>query len=973
MPIDPSTRHRGTPGGFTLPVVLVVVAALLILAVGILLLAGIERGTARSFADRQRAELAARAGLEDLRSLLNREAANDDFMVLSATLASPVTADRVAAPQLFLARGTARGDGYSYRYVPLFSTSALPPDSPQLAPPAVEPLVGTAQNERIDFATLPHIDKARAAWLPIENENGRVAARYAYWVEDLQSRVDPAIAGNASGGVGIHARAGWPFPAPGLNPADEADSEPSLSQVALYAIDPAASCEAQGDLGKTLVANRGLLVSPGSLLAAAGIAPPLSRLGTGRLAAPRARAVEEGLAANLRAYDEQPLVPFAEGVAPAAAGKPKLNLNKLLASGGAAAVDEMAGFIHTALPDFVSRKGGFPDDYLKTLAANALDYADGDSAPTTDGATYRGVDAYPLVSEFLMRFRWDNVLTEGGRKYVVLKVATYAELWNMTDQPVSGSAEMTHDTRYSFKSGASPDEISLADLTAATPVLTSSGGCHWFPPVGVSLHPGEFRVIKFGELTYKLDVGSPAFVVPSPLTLKNEKYGVSGAGYQLKWNGRLVDRARGGVHRNDSSLRFPAGDRQAVRATNPATSYKAGSFFNPFMENMGDLRMSFYLQAPQEAVAYPVNFSPNRRNVRYEIYRDDGASKRKVQGRVMPSEWPDGGHNPTCESTAGLLETNTQLDPDDVKFALPASSALREPPVDEAPVRLSGKSRFYSATELGRVHDPVMWNVAPPAGANLAWGDIEPDTAPAREYGGGNTLRIGRPEHPRFDLAARPGMEAYHLLDLFHTGRSRATAAALREGPLVRIHGQLNVNTASRDALRTLVVGPLTMDPKMARRTSEDHVVTGLMAPPVKLFKMSPADINAEAERIADAVILTRKTTPFASPASLAEVRDSSGSLVFGNKSLVPDGSTVDRTDSAAEEVFARIYEASTVRSRNYRIWVVGQAVTSGASPEVLSEVRRVFTVFADPGARASDGRIDPLKFRLTILHENDF
>ena len=38
-----------------------------------------------------------RAGLEDLRSLLNREAANDDFMVLSATLASPVTADRVAA------------------------------------------------------------------------------------------------------------------------------------------------------------------------------------------------------------------------------------------------------------------------------------------------------------------------------------------------------------------------------------------------------------------------------------------------------------------------------------------------------------------------------------------------------------------------------------------------------------------------------------------------------------------------------------------------------------------------------------------------------------------------------------------------------------------------------------------------------------------------------------------------------------
>ncbi|MGL5019640.1 MAG: hypothetical protein ACRDBP_16010, partial [Luteolibacter sp.] len=78
MRIDPSTSHRPVEGGFTLPVILVVVGALLILAVGVLLVAGIERGTARSFADRQRAELAARAALEEIRSLLTHEAANDD-------------------------------------------------------------------------------------------------------------------------------------------------------------------------------------------------------------------------------------------------------------------------------------------------------------------------------------------------------------------------------------------------------------------------------------------------------------------------------------------------------------------------------------------------------------------------------------------------------------------------------------------------------------------------------------------------------------------------------------------------------------------------------------------------------------------------------------------------------------------------------------------------------------------------------
>ena len=75
--------------------------------------------------------------------------------------------------------------------------------------------------------------------------------------------------------------------------------------------------------------------------------------------------------------------------------------------------------------------------------------------------------------------------------------------------------------------------------------------------------------------------------------------------------------------------------------------------------------------------------------------------------------------------------------------------------------------------------------------------------------------------------------------------------------------------------------------------------------------------------------------------------------------------------------MFGRVYEASTVRSRNFRLWVVGQAVTpttsSTVAPQVLAESRKVFTVFADPGERESDGSIDPTKFRVKVLHENDF
>jgi hypothetical protein len=82
-------------------------------------------------------------------------------------------------------------------------------------------------------------------------------------------------------------------------------------------------------------------------------------------------------------------------------------------------------------------------------------------------------------------------------------------------------------------------------------------------------------------------------------------------------------------------------------------------------------------------------------------------------------------------------------------------------------------------------------------------------------------------------------------------------------------------------------------------------------------------------------------------------------------------------TDAAAEEVFARVYDASTFRSRNFRVWVVGQAISpttsTTATPIVLAEVRKVFSVFADPGERNPDGTISPANSKLRIIHENDF
>jgi len=121
-------------------------------------------------------------------------------------------------------------------------------------------------------------------------------------------------------------------------------------------------------------------------------------------------------------------------------GEPRLNLNGLLGLTRSTAIDDISKHIGDAYPDFETRrKGGFPEDYLKTLAANMMDYADEDSNSSQEDEIYRGIENAPLVSEFLIRYTWEDILTENDRKYVVLVGELYLEMWNPTNIPVHGS------------------------------------------------------------------------------------------------------------------------------------------------------------------------------------------------------------------------------------------------------------------------------------------------------------------------------------------------------------------------------------------------------------------------------------------------------------------------------------------------------------------------------------------------------
>lgn len=999
---------RSAPTGFTLPAILVVVSALLILAVGVLLVTGIERNTSRAFSDRERAALAARAALEDVRGILTTETANDDFVVLQST---PVSPGSQPASQLFIGRGSDKaGNGvYTYRYIPLFSTTTRPIDAP-LAAPEVEPLVG-GSHQRIDFTTLPYLDKARAAWLPIQDATGRTVARYAYWVEDLQSRVDPAVAGNDQGPGGTHARVAWPFPAPGLNDQPETADESTLNQIALFTLDPAATSADQKELGKNLLKNRKLLISPDSQLAAAGILPPLKRLTTasadgnpGDLVDPKARAVERGLATGIRPYLERSLVPYATGIDPTVVGKPKLNLNKLLTDPRASAVDEMAAFIKKALPKFEERKGGFPDDYLKTLAANALDYADEDDMPTLSNGVYRGIDSYPLTTELVIKVDYRNLTILNGRQSLNFIITLFAELHNPTDVDVSGDARLSFEVALKVSpigtGTGSPafDSPALLDQSNySTHNLDKIAGAYWSKPRPVTLRPNEYKCYKFAEVTYRVDQGTVAdnpISSVTPFSLLENK-GESGS--SLMWNDAVVERQQGlvrqqgfiyGVTNDKKTGGYLVGTPDILsKAHLPALLYQKPSS-SDFYGNTGDPRISHYLNrlndSPLDESAYPQNASPNRRALRLGIYKDDAATKPKVYARMLPSEWPDGGHDSPVGTWSPGKSDATEITDSRFNFAYAADSK------HYAIQRISNRGYFLSPTELGHVFDPIMF--APvfesPATTNIFWDkhvfpagvDTWPDaktTAPnARNslYGGGNTLRIGRPEHPAFSGLDGKSNRAAALLDLFHAGQPSVSDVSLRVASLIKINGHVNINTASRDALRTLAAGLLVMDPILSRRKDPSHADFPLAAPPTEDLKLDAPKTILLADKIADAVIAGR---PYASPSGMAVATDPDGKEVFGNRKQYLESDDITWTDSAAEEVFARVYQASTVRSRNFRIWIVAQALnpatSSSGTVEILSEVRKVHTVFADPGTRAPDGALSPGNLKTTILSTNEF
>jgi hypothetical protein len=250
----------------------------------------------------------------------------------------------------------------------------------------------------------------------------------------------------------------------------------------------------------------------------------------------------------------------------------------------------------------------------------------------------------------------------------------------------------------------------------------------------------------------------------------------------------------------------------------------------------------------------------------------------------------------------------------------------------------SGTGTLGSITELGYVFDPAerSYSITNPGGALP---DIPGSATVSTKGAGGYTLAIGRPEFSAFD---KNGMRAWQLLDVFSADSTTLSSTAAP----VKTAGLVNVNTASRDVLRSLAAGILQ---------NRDAAIQ----PVILQNNLYPPTVSKAADQFADAVISSR---PLLSTAALSAIRvtppgGSQPEPFFGNPDQYNNGTApTEWNDAGREELFSKILALATTRSRNFRVFVSGQSLDKNGN--VLSTVTKVYQVFVKPNRDPTTGAI---------------
>ena len=827
-------------------------AGMMLLLVSLLALLALERKTARSYSDATRAEMAVESGLADAIATISPVAGRDDTLVFRiddpAQPLVPATATQPSREQFFTFGAQYDTGRRLWRVLPFVSGLR------EISGGATQ-IDGTALTNQLRTFTTENL-------ISLGNYDRQVPR--AAWVN--------VTAPDAPYTTRF---AWWVEDLGGRIDGANAAAEPrnlgqSPREINYYTIFRPNSDTVTPGPHDVLIAQREKLRSPASIRPLIGEA--------------EAAKIEPFLTYQRpRNVRQVPLIPHGFGYADA--GRPARNLTDLIAQKN---VDQIAEHISRNMPLFEARKGGFPagENYTKTIAASIIDYADADSDATT-GTGYRGVDSYPFVNEIFDRYEW----VSSTASTLTIRVTTYVELWNPSNQTASGTYQLENINLHTIN-------IPLTGVQTFVPVT--------FAPEAITIPPNGFAVRLCGTQEYTFPIGA------SPPSTLNFSTTTTTSSYRLRWNGALVDWARGNAQRTSGTLGAGASQAKWKGNASPAHDHSIGQH--------GDPRASYYINTWIFANNYDANSNWGGRALKPSI---SNANFREV--RI--TRWPDRGP----ESTVGTVPGSDSRLP--TTLAYPANQP------NMAPAFIANRP-MLSLAEMGNVFDPAQWSA------------VETFGTPSPNAGGGFSLAIGRPEYAVFD---RDGQRAAQLMDLF----TLTPATSLL--PTQRI----NINTASREVLRTLVAGQaLNNDPNR-----------GVMYPPKD---------SIVGDRFADAVIASRNRNPLRGISDLNLIRRNPAAArnysnpapdtdpFFGSSLQYPAANRPDNTwdDAGREELFQRVANLVTFQSKTFRIVVAGQVLDKAGV--VIGRRTREFIVEIAP-PRNTDGAIvtgQPLQIR-TLTERN--
>jgi Tfp pilus assembly protein PilX len=644
--------------------------------------------------------------------------------------------------------------------------------------------------------------------------------------------------------------------------------------------------------------------SVGKLLAAR---PSLFTAATARLAEPQLTTnMLADVAVGLR-YDtnEPDLIPFGFGYEDE--GKPKYNLNTNLSPDGVTRIPEI---INRNLPEFGGRGGGMsPSEYLQNIAANIVDYGDADSTPTIGGGnppTYRGIEAIAWPNEVFMRLEFSAEESEDGTAFdCELTVRQAVELWNLSDKQVDTEGYSIFNN-LDIPLSVGNWRSSLASLDSGQPPRDEVFGAEG------TLAPNSYVVLLTDERTFKFSI--PFDEIPHSPGGPAPRLGINvdGSGLNNKYTiskaGLPIDAITGSRFLDTTNI--PSGQPHIICSASAFGTTGDGSRYNLAA---GDPRGQLFIGPPTWTYAWNRS-TPGGRN----FYSDADGGARIVD---PPVNWPDGGHS-LGDSGADTVPSPSG----DSWGSLDGKGSSGDP--NHWLQKTGDKGNFVSVTELGNIFDPIQWG-GTFSNANpfhrldtAAWLELlaSDATFPSDVGAGRNTLRIGRAEHARF---ATNGLRASQLLDLFTVS------------PTNSITGRININTASTNVLRALGAGVTHEGDKALQPGGTNFVPT---AAAVSAFVAAATNFRAQ--------------VPFFSPAQLSTIPTNTNAsewptnAVFGNTNL--GGATVRWSDVAAEEWFAKILPLTTVRSRNFLVHGVGQALDP-KTLEPLASSKQLAMIYCEP------------------------